>query len=75
MINYAEFNVSYSVVITKPVNQQVCLQIFISKATPKRFSGTKPFSGETLVEVFFFFFLIIILPHTMNYKQNKNDNK
>ena len=26
-------------------------------------------------QILFFFFFLIILPHTMNYKQNKNDNE
>ena len=28
-----------------------------------------------VVVYFYLFFYFIILPHTMNYKQNKNDNK
>ena len=30
---------------------------------------------ENFQILFFFFFFLIILPHTMNYKQNKNDNE
>ena len=33
--------------------------------------------GDVLLRTIFFYFIFhfVILPHTMNYKQNKNDNK
>ena len=41
-------------------------------------NNTQDFTMSARAEVqsiYLFIYLFIILPHTMNYKQNKNDNK
>ena len=35
----------------------------------------KETSKTSHIARFFYFFIFIILPHTINYKQNKSDNK
>ena len=62
-----ETNAEQTFLAINLANQQKTKKVHFSSEVRKQF--------KLLTVYFIFYFYFIILPHTMSYKQNKNDNK